>query len=399
MKILNNPSAKDSAPSLTGRAGGESHTIILGIESSCDDTSAAVIRDGYLLSNVTASQAVHEAYGGVVPELASRAHQQNIVPVVDQALKRAGVTKDELSAIAFTRGPGLMGSLLVGVSFAKGLAASLGIPMIDVNHLQGHVLAHFIKESPKPQPLSQGEENRHLQEAKSSLNDNSSQNVQQTSNKVEQGDGQPPFPFLCLLVSGGNSQIVLVKAYNDMEIIGQTIDDAAGEAIDKCSKVMGLGYPGGPIIDRLARQGNPEAFHFSKPAIPGYDYSFSGLKTSFLYNLRDWLKEDPDFIEHHKEDLAASLEKTIVDILMNKLRRAAKDLNIKHVAVAGGVSANTGLREAFKDHARRYGWTIYIPKFSYTTDNAAMIAITGAFKYADKDFCPMEAPAYSRVAL
>ena len=399
MKILNNPSAKDSAPSLTGRAGGESHTIILGIESSCDDTSAAVIRDGYLLSNVTASQAVHEAYGGVVPELASRAHQQNIVPVVDQALKRAGVTKDELSAIAFTRGPGLMGSLLVGVSFAKGLAASLGIPMIDVNHLQGHVLAHFIKESPKPQPLSQGEENRQLQEAKSSLNDNSSQNVQQTSNKVEQGDGQPPFPFLCLLVSGGNSQIVLVKAYNDMEIIGQTIDDAAGEAIDKCSKVMGLGYPGGPIIDRLARQGNPEAFHFSKPAIPGYDYSFSGLKTSFLYNLRDWLKEDPNFIEHHKEDLAASLEKTIVDILMNKLRRAAKDLNIKHVAVAGGVSANTGLREAFKDHARRYGWTIYIPKFSYTTDNAAMIAITGAFKYADKDFCPMEAPAYSRVAL
>ncbi len=399
MKILNNPSAKDSAPSLTGRAGGESHTIILGIESSCDDTSAAVIRDGYLLSNVTASQAVHEAYGGVVPELASRAHQQNIVPVVDQALKRAGVTKDELSAIAFTRGPGLMGSLLVGVSFAKGLAASLGIPMIDVNHLQGHVLAHFIKESPKPQPLSQGKENRQLQEAKSSLNDNSSQNVQQTSNKVEQGDGQPPFPFLCLLVSGGNSQIVLVKAYNDMEIIGQTIDDAAGEAIDKCSKVMGLGYPGGPIIDRLARQGNPEAFHFSKPAIPGYDYSFSGLKTSFLYNLRDWLKEDPDFIEHHKEDLAASLEKTIVDILMNKLRRAAKDLNIKHVAVAGGVSANTGLREAFKDHARRYGWTIYIPKFSYTTDNAAMIAITGAFKYADKDFCPMEAPAYSRVAL
>ena len=399
MKILNNPSAKDSAPSLTGRAGGESHTIILGIESSCDDTSAAVIRDGYLLSNVTASQAVHEAYGGVVPELASRAHQQNIVPVVDQALKRAGVTKDELSAIAFTRGPGLMGSLLVGVSFAKGLAASLGIPMIDVNHLQGHVLAHFIKESPKPQPLSQGEENRQLQEAKSSLNDNSSQNVQQTSNKVEQGDGQPPFPFLCLLVSGGNSQIVLVKAYNDMEIIGQTIDDAAGEAIDKCSKVMGLGYPGGPIIDRLARQGNPEAFHFSKPAIPGYDYSFSGLKTSFLYNLRDWLKEDPDFIEHHKEDLAASLEKTIVDILMNKLRRAAKDLNIKHVAVAGGVSANTGLREAFKDHARRYGWTIFIPKFSYTTDNAAMIAITGAFKYADKDFCPMEAPAYSRVAL
>lgn len=340
----------------------EKSIIILGIESSCDDTSAAVIRDGVLLSNVTASQAIHEAYGGVVPELASRAHQQNIVPVVDQALKRAGVSKEELSAIAFTRGPGLMGSLLVGVSFAKGLAASLGIPMIDVNHLQGHVLAHFIKES---------------------ADDISS----------------PPFPFLCLLVSGGNSQIVLVRAYNDMEIIGQTIDDAAGEAVDKCSKVMGLGYPGGPIIDRLARQGNPDAFRFAKPAIPGYNYSFSGLKTSFLYNLRDWLQEDPDFIEHHKEDLAASLEKTIVDILMNKLRRAAKDLRIKHVAVAGGVSANTGLRESFREHARRYGWTIYIPKFSYTTDNAAMIAITGYFKYLDKEFCPMDAPAYSRVEI
>ncbi len=340
----------------------EKSIIILGIESSCDDTSAAVIRDGVLLSNVTASQAVHEAYGGVVPELASRAHQQNIVPVVDQALKRAGVSKEELSAIAFTRGPGLMGSLLVGVSFAKGLAASLGIPMIDVNHLQGHVLAHFIKES---------------------ADDMSS----------------PPFPFLCLLVSGGNSQIVLVRAYNDMEIIGQTIDDAAGEAVDKCSKVMGLGYPGGPIIDRLARQGNPDAFQFAKPAIPGYNYSFSGLKTSFLYNLRDWLQEDPDFIEHHKEDLAASLEKTIVDILMNKLRRAAKDLRIKHVAVAGGVSANTGLRESFREHARRYGWTIYIPKFSYTTDNAAMIAITGYFKCLDKEFCPMDAPAYSRVEI
>ena len=281
---------------------------------------------------------------------------------MEQALKRAGVSKEELSAIAFTRGPGLMGSLLVGVSFAKGLAASLGIPMIDVNHLQGHVLAHFIKES---------------------ADDMSS----------------PPFPFLCLLVSGGNSQIVLVRAYNDMEIIGQTIDDAAGEAVDKCSKVMGLGYPGGPIIDRLARQGNPDAFQFAKPAIPGYNYSFSGLKTSFLYNLRDWLQEDPDFIEHHKEDLAASLEKTIVDILMNKLRRAAKDLRIKHVAVAGGVSANTGLRESFREHARRYGWTIYIPKFSYTTDNAAMIAITGYFKYLDMEFCPMDAPAYSRVEI
>ena len=334
--------------------------IILGIESSCDDTSAAVIRNGVLLSNVVASQAVHEAYGGVVPELASRAHQQNVVPVVHEALKKAGVKKEELSAVAFTRGPGLMGSLLVGVSFAKGFARSLGIPMIDVNHLQGHVLAHFIKEN-------------------------------------DEDSNQPEFPFLCLLVSGGNSQIVLVKAYNQMEIVGQTIDDAAGEAIDKCSKVMGLGYPGGPIIDKLARQGNPEAYTFAKPHIAGYDYSFSGLKTSFLYSLRDWLKEDPGFIEHHKEDLAASLEATIVDILMNKLRKAAKDLKIKEVAVAGGVSANNGLRNAFHDHAKRFGWKIYIPKFGYTTDNAAMIAITGYFKYMDKDFCSIDLPAYSRV--
>ncbi|WP_195607262.1 tRNA (adenosine(37)-N6)-threonylcarbamoyltransferase complex transferase subunit TsaD [Bacteroides caccae] len=336
--------------------------IILGIESSCDDTSAAVIKDGYLLSNVVSSQAVHEAYGGVVPELASRAHQQNIVPVVHEALKRAGVTKEELSAVAFTRGPGLMGSLLVGVSFAKGFARSLNIPLIDVNHLNGHVLAHFVK--------AEGEENR-----------------------------QPNFPFLCLLVSGGNSQIILVKAYNDMEILGQTIDDAAGEAIDKCSKVMGLGYPGGPIIDKLARQGNPKAFTFSKPHIPGLDYSFSGLKTSFLYSLRDWLKEDPDFIEHHKVDLAASLEATVVDILMDKLRKAAKEYKIKEVAVAGGVSANNGLRNAFREHAEKYDWDIFIPKFSYTTDNAAMIAITGYFKYLDRDFCSIDLPAYSRVTL
>lgn len=334
--------------------------VILGIESSCDDTSAAVIRDGILLSNVTASQAVHEAYGGVVPELASRAHQQNIVPVVDQALKKAGVEREELSAVAFTRGPGLMGSLLVGVSFAKGLAASLNIPMIEVNHLQGHILAHFVRE---------------------------------------EGDDHvaPQFPFLCLLVSGGNSQIVLVRAYNDMEIIGRTIDDAAGEAIDKCSKVMGLGYPGGPIIDRLARKGNAHAFEFARPQIAGYDYSFSGLKTSFLYNLRDWVAGDADFIEHRKEDLAASLEFTVVDILMKKLRKAAKDLKINQVAVAGGVSANTGLREAFLDHARRYGWKVFIPKFGYTTDNAAMIAMAGYFKYQDRDFCSMDLPAYSRV--
>ena len=337
----------------------EKDIYILGIESSCDDTSAAVIKDGVLLSNVTASQAVHEAYGGVVPELASRAHQQNIVPVVDQALKRAGVTKEQLSAVAFTRGPGLMGSLLVGVSFAKGFARSLNIPMIDVNHLQGHVMAHFISEG-KPE------------------------------------EQMPPFPFLCLLVSGGNSQIIKVCRYNDMQIIGQTIDDAAGEAIDKCSKVMGLGYPGGPIIDRLARQGNPKAYQFAEPHIPGLDYSFSGLKTSFLYNMRKWVAEEPDFIENHKEDIAASLEYTIVDILMKKLRQAVKQTGIKHVAVAGGVSANNGLRNAFHDHAKRYGWTIYIPKFSYTTDNAAMIAITGYYKYLDKDFCSIDLPAYAR---
>lgn len=334
--------------------------FILAIESSCDDTSAAVLRDGVLLSNVTASQAVHEEYGGVVPELASRAHQQNVVPVVDAALKRAGVEKEELSAIAFTRGPGLMGSLLVGVNFAKGMARALGIPLIDVNHLQGHVMAHFIKED-------------------------------------DDDDSQPPFPFLCLLVSGGNSQIVKVNAYNDMEILGQTIDDAAGEAIDKCSKVMGLGYPGGPIIDRLARQGNPKAYQFAEPHIPGMDYSFSGLKTSFLYNLRKWVAEDADFIEHHKEDLAASLEWTIVDILMKKLKLAAKTTGIKHVAVAGGVSANNGLRNAFHDYAKRFGWTVYIPKFSYTTDNAAMIGIVGTYKYKDNDFCPIDAPAFSKV--
>lgn len=333
---------------------------ILGIESSCDDTSAAVLKNGVLLSNVTASQDVHMGYGGVVPELASRAHQQNVVPVVDQAIKRAGITKEQLSAVAFTRGPGLMGSLLVGVSFAKGFARSLGIPLIDVNHLQGHVMAHFIKESD---------------------DDNSA----------------PPLPFLCLLVSGGNSQIVKVNSYKDMELLGQTIDDAAGEAIDKCSKVMGLGYPGGPIIDKLARKGNPLAYKFAEPHIANLDYSFSGLKTSFLYSLREWIKDDPEFIEHHKEDIAASLEHTIVDILMKKLRLAVKQTGIKHVAVAGGVSANNGLRNAFKDHAKRYHWDIYIPKFSYTTDNAAMIAITGYYKYMDKEFCPIDAPAFSKV--
>ena len=333
---------------------------ILAIESSCDDTSAAVLSDGYLLSNVIASQKVHEAYGGVVPELASRAHQQNIIPVVHEAIKQSGIAKDELSAIAFTRGPGLMGSLLVGTSFAKGLSLSLNVPLIEVNHLQAHILAHFIQ--------TKGEEKEN-----------------------------PKFPFLCLLVSGGNSQIVLVKSPRDMEIIGQTIDDAAGEAFDKCAKVMGLPYPGGPVIDRLAKEGNENAFQLCKPQIPNYDYSFSGLKTSFLYLLRDELKKNPNFIEENKNDLCASLQHTVIDILMTKLRKAVKDLGIKQVAVAGGVSANSALRAAFEDHAKRYKWTIHIPKFSYTTDNGAMVAIAGYFKYLDQEFCDISLPPFSRV--
>ena len=338
------------------------HITILGIESSCDDTSAAVIRDGVMLSNVIASQAVHEAFGGVVPELASRAHQQNIIPVVSEALKRAGIDKSELSALAFTRGPGLMGSLLVGTSFAKGFVTALDIPLIDVNHLQAHVMAHFIKEN----------ENDH---------------------------NQPSFPFICLLVSGGNSQIIRVNSYKDMEVIGQTIDDAAGEAFDKCAKVMDLGYPGGPVVDRLAKEGDPKAFILNKPHIPEYNYSFSGLKTSFLYLLRDRIKEDPDFIEKNKQDLCASLQFTIVDILMDKLRKAVKDTGITEVAVAGGVSANSGVRSAFEDHARRYGWEIHLPKFSFTTDNAAMVAITGYYKFLDKDFCSIDEAPFSRVVL
>ena len=335
-------------------------TIILGIESSCDDTSASVIRDGVMLSNVIAGQAIHASYGGVVPELASRAHQQNIIPVVHEALKRAGIDKKDLSGIAFTRGPGLLGSLLVGTSFAKGLAQALNIPLMDVNHLQAHVLAHFISEG-KPD------------------------------------ERQPEFPFLCLLVSGGNSQIVLVRAYNDIEVIGQTIDDAAGEAFDKCAKVMGLPYPGGPHIDRLAKEGNPKAFVFNKPQIPGYNYSFSGLKTSFLYLLRDKIKEDPDFVSKNMNDICASLQATVVDILMAKLRKAATELNIKHVAVAGGVSANSALRQAFYDYGKKYNWEVYIPPFAFTTDNAAMIAITGYFNFQHKDFCGMEKVPFSRV--
>lgn len=347
--------------------------VILAIESSCDDTSAAVIRDGVLLSNVTASQRVHEEFGGVVPELASRAHQLNIVPVVDAALRRAGVKNKELSAIAFTRGPGLLGSLLVGTGFAKGLALSLGIPLVEVNHLQGHVLAHFVESSAE------------LKAATPSMAD------------VE--IKHPSFPFLCLLVSGGNSQIVLVKAYNQMEIIGQTIDDAAGEAFDKCAKVMGLPYPGGPWIDKLAKEGNPQAYQFSKPHIQGYDYSFSGLKTSFLYFLRDQLKDNPDFIEQHKADLCASLQATVIDILMNKLKRAALDLGVRQVAVAGGVSANSGLRQAFINYGKRYHWEVFIPPFSFTTDNAAMVCQAGYFKYLDHDFCPIDAVPYAKTKI
>ena len=336
--------------------------IILGIESSCDDTSAAVLVGHKLLSNVIASQAVHTAYGGVVPELASRAHEQNIVPVVSEAIRRAGITAHDIDAIAFTRGPGLLGSLLVGTNFAKGLSLSLGIPMVEVNHLHAHVLAHFIEED--------GEEHH-----------------------------SPEFPFLCLLVSGGNSQIILVRSASDMTIIGQTIDDAAGEAFDKCAKVMGLGYPGGPVVNRLANEGNPKAFTFSKPNVPGYDYSFSGLKTSFLYTLRDELEKNPNFIEERKADLCASLQATVIDILMKKLRAAAKDLGIRQVAVAGGVSANTGLRDAFHDHARRYGWKVFIPKFAYTTDNAAMVAMNGYFSFVEGKRTKLDAVPFARVTM
>ncbi len=335
---------------------------ILAIESSCDDTSAAVLQDGILKSNVTASQKVHEEYGGVVPELASRAHQQNIVPVVDTALKRAGIKANQLSAIAFTRGPGLLGSLLVGTSFAKGMALALNIPLVEVNHLQGHIMAHFVSEGKSQE--------RH-----------------------------PDYPFLCLLVSGGNSQLVKVNAYNDMQILGQTIDDAAGEAFDKCAKVMGLPYPGGPVIDRLAKEGNPQAFHFAEPHVPGFDYSFSGLKTSFLYFLRDNLKENPNFIEQNKADLCASLQFTIIDILMRQLVRVAKQTGIRQVAVAGGVSANSGLREAMLSYGDKLGWQVFIPPFSYTTDNAAMIAQAGYYKYLDRDFCPIDAVPFARTVI
>lgn len=335
---------------------------ILGIESSCDDTSAAVIRDGVLLANVIASQAVHAEYGGVIPELASRAHGQNIVPVVDAALKRAGVTPEQVDGIAVTRGPGLLGSLLVGVSFAKGFAIAQNTPLMEVNHLQGHILAHFVTRPDDP-------------------------------NKPK-----PKFPFLCLLVSGGNSQIVLVRDYLDMEIIGSTIDDAAGEAFDKCAKVMGLPYPGGPLIDKLAQEGDPKAFKFAKPTVGGFDYSFSGLKTSFLYFLRDHVAEEPDFIEQHKADLCASLQVTIIDILMNKLIKAAKQYDITEIALAGGVSANSGLRAALATAGEKYGWATYVPPINLTTDNAAMIAITGYYKYLREEFAGLDMAPAARAA-
>ncbi|MDR0983199.1 MAG: tRNA (adenosine(37)-N6)-threonylcarbamoyltransferase complex transferase subunit TsaD [Culturomica sp.] len=338
------------------------NTIILGIESSCDDTSAAVLCDGFILSNVIASQKVHEAYGGVVPELASRAHQQNIIPVVHEAMHQAGINVKDINAVAFTRGPGLTGSLLVGTSFAKGFAIANQIPLIDVNHLQAHVLANFIKEP-------------------------------------EMQNRQPSFPFLTLLVSGGNSQIILVSDYLKMEIIGQTIDDAAGEAFDKCAKVMGLPYPGGPVIDKLAKNGNPNRFTFAKPNIPDFNYSFSGLKTSFLYFLRDQLKENTDFINKNINDLAASLQKTIVDILLDKLKKAAKQTGIKQIAIGGGVSANSGLQKAIYEEAEKADWEVFIPRIGYSLDNAGMVAVTGYYKYLAGDFVGLDALTFARTTL
>ena len=331
-------------------------SIILAIESSCDDTSAAVLRDDRLLSNVIASQKVHEQYGGVVPELASRAHEQNIIPVVDGAIREAGIAKEEIDAVAFTRGPGLMGSLMVGVSFAKSFGQALRKPLIEVNHLQAHVLSHFINR----------------------------------------GEPIPQFPFICLLVSGGHTQILLLKSHFEMEVLGQTIDDAAGEAIDKAAKIMDLGYPGGPIIDRLAKEGNPEAYKFATPQIPGYDYSFSGIKTSFLYFLRDRLKEDPDFIEKHKADLCASIQKTIVGFLLKKAERAALDHKVRQVAIAGGVSANSLLRSELQRICDKHRWQAFIPPFKFCTDNAAMVAIAAHFKYLKGEFADISLPPYTR---
>lgn len=335
--------------------------IILGIESSCDDTSAAVIKDGYLLSNVLASQDVHKAYGGVIPELASRAHQVNIVPVVSEAITRAGIKPSDITAIAFTRGPGLLGSLLVGTSFAKGLAMALDKPLVEVNHLQGHILANFI--------MQEGGDNR-----------------------------QPEFPYLCLLVSGGNSQIVRVDSPLQYEILGQTIDDAVGEAFDKCAKMMGLGYPGGPVVDRLAKEGDPLKYKFSKPHIPGYDYSFSGIKTSLLYFVRDQIASDPDFMEKNKEDICASFQKALIDILMDKLIKAVKDTGIRQITIGGGVSANSGLRTRIQEEGKKRGWTTFLPEFKFTTDNAAMIAIAGWFHYRNGERSSLDVAPVSRLA-
>lgn len=427
--------------------------VILAIESSCDDTSAAVIRNETILSNVVASQKVHEAYGGVVPELASRAHQQNIIPVVDVALKRAGVSRSEISAVAFTRGPGLLGSLLVGTSFAKAFALALGIPLIEVNHLQAHVLALFIREpgmtdradasqaAPAPAQATtslsaatqsadmppvaartaaippipaQSATSAPAQAATSAPAQAATPAPAQTATSAPAQTATsaaaqaivsgpvyrvPSFPFLCLLVSGGNSQIILVRDHLHMEVIGQTIDDAAGEAFDKCAKVMGLPYPGGPYIDKLAKEGNPHRFPFTKPAISGLDYSFSGLKTNFLYFLRDQLRENPGFIEQNKADLAASLQKTIIDILLQKLTRAAKETRIRDIAIAGGVSANSGLRNAIQAEAQKRKWNVFIPKFEFTMDNAAMIAIAGYYKYLRGEFAGQDAVPYSRTHL
>lgn len=335
--------------------------IILGIESSCDDTSAAVICDGVLMSNVIASQDVHKAYGGVIPELASRAHQANIVPVVSEALARAGVKGSELSAIAFTRGPGLLGSLLVGTSFAKALSIALDCPLVEVNHLQGHILAGFVQQKDV--------EFRH-----------------------------PAFPYLCLLVSGGNSQIVRVDSPLEFTILGQTIDDAVGEAFDKCSKMMGLGYPGGPIVDRLAKQGDPKRFKFAKPHIPGYDYSFSGIKTSLLYFVRDEMAKDPEFMEKNKEDICASFQRCLIDILMDKLVKAAKDTGIREVTIGGGVSANSELRARVVEEGKKRGWNTYVPEFKFTTDNAAMIAIAGYYHYLAGERTSLDVAPAARAA-
>ncbi|MGY0392365.1 tRNA (adenosine(37)-N6)-threonylcarbamoyltransferase complex transferase subunit TsaD [Bizionia sp. KMM 8389] len=333
---------------------------ILGIESSCDDTAASVMLNGRILSNVVASQKIHEAYGGVVPELASRAHQQNIVPVVDQALKKAGITKADLNAIAFTRGPGLMGSLLVGTSFAKSLAYGLNIPLIDVNHMQAHILAHFIEEADFV---------------------------------------KPPFPFLAMTISGGHTQIVKVTSYFELEVIGETIDDAVGEAFDKSGKILGLGYPAGPEIDRRAKLGNPKAYKFTKPKVDGLNFSFSGFKTAVLYFIQRETKSNPNFIQENLNDICASIQYTIIGILIDKLKLATKETGINHIAIGGGVSANTGIREALKNGEQKFGWTTYVPKFEYTTDNAAMIAIVGYLKYLEGDFSSQSVMASPRLKI